>query len=49
MKRLTIDLPDDEHNEFKSRTSGKGLKMVDLIRKWIRDFLHKERQGTNGS
>jgi len=35
MKRLTIDIPADLHRRLKVMAAGRGVSMVDLLRRWI--------------
>lgn len=39
MKRMTNDIPESLHREFKSKSSAEGKAMGDLIRGWIEDYV----------
>lgn len=41
VKRLTIDLPPDLHKRFKLAAGADDTTMVDLVRKWIEDYVAK--------
>lgn len=43
VKRLTIDLTPEQHSAFKSWAAIEGTSMVDLVRKWIDDFLEARK------
>lgn len=38
-KRLTIDIPADLHRTLKMKAAAEGVKMADLVRKWIEDHV----------
>ncbi len=35
MKRLTIDVPEDLHRRLKVKAATDGMKMADMVRRWI--------------
>ena len=47
MKRLTLDIDEETHREFRIQAATTGLTMVDLGRALIRDYLDADeaRQG----
>lgn len=37
IKRLTIDVPEELHRRLKVKAAQDGVRMVDLVRRWIED------------
>ena len=37
-KRLTIDIPESLHRDFKIKSVADGVRMADLVRKWIAEY-----------
>lgn len=44
MKRFTLDLPEEFHRQLKIYCAENGLKMADVIRKLVEDFLKKNKK-----
>lgn len=42
MKRLTVDLPKDLHKIFKKVTVENDVRMVELVRQWIADYVQQK-------
>jgi hypothetical protein len=41
MKRLGVDIPDETHRELKARCATEGVKVSDVVRKLIEEYLQK--------
>ena len=41
MKRLTIDIPEELHRAIKLKCAGQGLKIADVARELLRDWVAK--------
>ena len=41
MKRLGVDIPDETHQELKARCATEGVKVSDVVRKLIEEYLQK--------
>lgn len=39
MARLTIDVPVSAHRKFKAKCAGEGVKMADLMRQWVDEYV----------
>lgn len=37
LKRLTIDVPEELHRRLKVKAANEGVRMADLVRRWIED------------
>ncbi len=44
MKRFTVDLPEDYHRQLKIFCAENDLKMADVIRKLVEDFLREQKK-----
>lgn len=44
MKRFTVDLPDEFHRQLKIYCAENGLKMADILRKLVEDFLKEQKK-----
>ena len=41
MKRLGVDIPDETHRELKARCASQGVKVSDVVHKFIEEYLQK--------
>jgi metal-responsive CopG/Arc/MetJ family transcriptional regulator len=44
MKRFTVDLLEELHRQLKIYCAENGLKMADVIRKLVEDFLKEQKK-----
>jgi hypothetical protein len=44
MKRLTVDLPEQTYRELKVHCAALDIRMVDVVRKLLEDYLAKVRK-----
>jgi metal-responsive CopG/Arc/MetJ family transcriptional regulator len=46
MQRLAVDLPEELHKRLKVSCAQKGVRVSDVVRKLVEDYLEKEGKKT---